>query len=126
MLHMVDYIKCHGCAMNYDGSRGEKFGRLKIKDNAQLTNKQKETLNFNISRRISKEDIADDVCTLCNIKTWVVGHHHSVMNQRIISQSGFSIKNATYPRFKLKVTIEPSDNDDDTEVVSVHVDWGTK
>ena len=53
MLHIVDYIKRHGCPMNYDGSRGENFGKLKIKDNAQLTNKQKETLNFDISRIIS-------------------------------------------------------------------------
>ena len=39
MLHFVDYIQRHGCPINYDGSRGENFGKLKIKDNARLTNK---------------------------------------------------------------------------------------
>ena len=39
ILHIVEYIKCHGCPINYDGSRGENFGKLKIKENTQLTNK---------------------------------------------------------------------------------------
>ena len=34
--------------MNYNGSRDENFGKLKIKDNAKLTNNQKNILNFNI------------------------------------------------------------------------------
>ena len=34
--------------MNYDGSCGENSGKLKIKDIAKLTNKQKHTLNFDI------------------------------------------------------------------------------
>ena len=138
MLHIVDYIKRHGCPMNYDGSRGENFGKLKIKDNAQLTNKQKETLNFDISRRISEEDIVDEICTVyyqnmgcwpssfCNETDLMKNANRIQGNVRAVSHSGFSIKHATHPRFKLKVTIEPSDNDDVTEVVSVHVDWGTK
>ena len=39
MLHMCDYIKRHGCSMNHDGSRGEMYGKLKIKYDAKLTNK---------------------------------------------------------------------------------------
>ena len=31
MLHVVDYITKHSCPMNYDGSRGENFGKIKIK-----------------------------------------------------------------------------------------------
>ena len=31
MLHVCDYIKRHGSPSNYDGSRGENFGKIKIK-----------------------------------------------------------------------------------------------
>ena len=111
---------------------------MKIEDNAQLTNKQKESLNFDISRRISEEDILDEICTVyyqnmgcwpssfCNETDLMKNANRIQGNVRAVSHSGFSIKHATHPRFKLKVTIEPSDNDDVTEVVSVHVDWGNK
>ena len=39
MLHIVDHVKRHGCSITYDGSRGENFGKLKIKDNTKLNNK---------------------------------------------------------------------------------------
>ena len=39
MLHVCDYTKRHGCSMNHDGSRGEMYGKLKIKYDAKLTNK---------------------------------------------------------------------------------------
>ena len=45
--------------MNYDGSRDENFGKLKIKDSAKTANKQTYILNFDISKRIIKEDIVD-------------------------------------------------------------------
>ena len=54
MLHIYDYIKRHGSPLNYDGSRGENFGKIKIKDNAKLTRKQKGAFNFDIGRRISE------------------------------------------------------------------------
>ena len=59
MLHVIDYITIYGYPMNYDGSRGENFSKLKIKGNAKLTNKEKDALSFDISRRISKKDIVD-------------------------------------------------------------------
>lgn len=31
ILHMVDYIKIHGCQMKYDGSRSENIGKPKSK-----------------------------------------------------------------------------------------------
>ena len=40
MLHICDYIERHGSPLNYDGSRGENFGKVKVKDNAKLTNKR--------------------------------------------------------------------------------------
>ena len=61
ILNVIDYIGRHGCTIKYDGSRGENFGKLKIKDNAKLTNKEKDTLNFDISRRISEEEIVDRI-----------------------------------------------------------------
>ena len=47
--------------MNYDGSRGENFGRLKIKGDTKFTNEQKGTLNFDISRQIPEEHVIDQV-----------------------------------------------------------------
>lgn len=64
MLYVVDYNTQHWCPINYDVSRGEKFGKLKITDNSKLTNKQKHTLNFEICIRVREEDIADQVSIL--------------------------------------------------------------
>ena len=73
MLRIVDYITRHGCPINYDGSRGENFGKFKIKDNVNFTNKQKDTLNFNIGRKISEEDIVDEISTAYyqNVNYWL-------------------------------------------------------
>ena len=72
MLHVVDYIKRHGSPLNYDGSRGENFGKILIKDNAKLTNKQRDTLNFDIGCRLSEEDIINKVSNVFheNIGQW--------------------------------------------------------
>ena len=48
MIHVCDYIEIYGRPINYDGSQGEHFGKLKTKDNTKLINKQKDILNFNI------------------------------------------------------------------------------
>lgn len=40
MLQIVDYTKRYGFSMNYYGSRGENFGKFKIKDNEKLTIKE--------------------------------------------------------------------------------------
>ena len=50
--------------MNYDGSRGECLGKVNIKDNTKLTNKSKDTLNFDTGRRLLEEDIVDQMSTL--------------------------------------------------------------
>ena len=41
MLHVCDSIERHECPMNYDGSRGDTFGKLKMKNNAKLNNFKK-------------------------------------------------------------------------------------
>ena len=64
MLHICDYIQRHGSPLNYDGSRGENFGKVKIEDNAKLTRRQKVVLNFDIGRRISEEDLIDDASNI--------------------------------------------------------------
>ena len=81
MLHITDYIKRHGYRTNYDGSRGENFGKIKIKDNARLTNKQKDTLNYDIGRRISEEDVINQVSNVCYEKNgyWQRGYNQEVM-----------------------------------------------
>ena len=50
--------------MSDNVARSENFGKLKIKDNVKLTNKQKDVLNFYISRIISEEDTVDDISTM--------------------------------------------------------------
>ena len=54
--------------MNYDGSRGKKIGKTKIKDNTRSTNERKHILYYGISRRITEEDILNDVSTLFHQK----------------------------------------------------------
>ena len=61
MLHVVNGITRHGHPMKYDGSRGEFFDKLKNKYNFNLTNTEKETLNFDINCRISEEDIVRQI-----------------------------------------------------------------
>ena len=50
--------------MNCDGSRGDTFGKLKIKDNTKLTNKQKDIINVDVGRRISETSLIDDISTI--------------------------------------------------------------
>ena len=64
MLHVCYYIKRHGSPLNYDGSRGEKVGKIKIKNNAKITNKRKLTFNFDIGRIISEEDVIDSISNI--------------------------------------------------------------
>ena len=64
MLHICDYIQRHGSPLNYDGSRGENFGKVKVKDNAKLTNKNKDTLNLDIGKRIAEEDIINQASVI--------------------------------------------------------------
>lgn len=73
MLHVCDFIMRHGSPLNCDGSRGEYFGKTKIKDNAQKTNKQRDTLNFDISRRIAEEDVMDSAASIYyrNTGKWI-------------------------------------------------------
>ena len=135
MLHVVDYIERHGCPMNYDGSRGENFGKLKIKDNARLTNKQKDTLNFDIGRRISEEDVVDQVSsvyhnnmgswpsTFCN-ETDIALNANRQQTQAHNNTELTNTRESLYPRFKMKVNIEYNDNDVVGENVNVHIDWG--
>ena len=63
ILHIVDYVKRYCYPINYDSSRGENFGKSKIKDNAKFKNK-KLTLKFYIRCRIFVEDIVNQISTL--------------------------------------------------------------
>ena len=42
----------------------QNFEKLKIRDNTKLTNKQKDTVNFDMSRRIQDEHIVNCVSTV--------------------------------------------------------------
>lgn len=72
MLCIVDYIPRYGCSLNSDGSRGENLNKLRIKYNTELTNKEKDRLNFEISRQISDDDVVYQISMVChnNMKYW--------------------------------------------------------
>ena len=83
MLHTLDYIQRHGSPLNYNGSHGEKFGKVLIKDNAKLTNKQKDTLNFDIARRLAEEDILDQASFIYYENTDLFFYWYSVWHYAI-------------------------------------------
>ena len=60
MLHVCDFIKQYSPPLDYDGSRGEQFGKMKIKDNTRISNKQKLTFNFDIGHRINDGGVIDN------------------------------------------------------------------
>ena len=107
MLHAIDYITRHGSSINYYGLRGENFGKLKIKDDAKLTNKEKDILNFDISRRISEEDIVDHISTIYyqNNGRWALNYCNEtdiMMNTNKLKQNISPImkhKTKAYKRF---------------------------
>ena len=136
MLHLCDYIQRHGSPLNYDGSRGENFGKVKIKDNAKLTRKEKVVLNFDIGRRISEEDVIDNASDIyhqkngewpsefCNdIDILSNGIHDTKENE--INDCVSDIK-SNKPRYNLICDIDFNDNNNDQlqDNINVHIDWG--
>ena len=135
MLHVCDYIQRHGCPMNYDGSRGENFGKLKIKDNAKLTNKQKGTLNFDIGRRISEEHVIDQVSNVyynnkgywpsdyCNDTDITENGNRNQSKQPSNMSSNVNV--IANRHFKLICTIDSNKElDSIPEDINVHINWG--
>lgn len=150
MLHVCDFISRHGSPINCDGSRGENFGKVKIKDNAKKTNMQKDTLNFDISKRIAEEEIMDQAALVYHRNTgrWFsnycldtdlaeeISHLQISDNTNRNSTSSVdndsSIKVGSRPRFKL-VSAESNidtnnihDENNFMEVIKASVDWGGK
>ena len=135
MLHVCDYIKRHGSPLNYDGSRGENFGKVKIKDNAKLTNKQKPTFNFDIGRRISEEDLIDNASNVfqqnkgywpsefCN-DTDIAGNAER-NNHNNVAVQGLKAGDSNNPKYKIMCSIDFDEtNMEIQEKVNLHLDWG--
>ena len=85
MIHIVEYITRYGRPMNYDGCRGEKFGKLKIKDNYKFPNKDKETHNYDIGCRMSEQDIVDQISTVSFQNKGYIRFESIVMRQIVYS-----------------------------------------
>ena len=120
MLHLVDYIIRHGSPMNCDGSRGENFGKTKIKDNAKLTNQQKDTLNFDIGRRVSEEDVVDEASSIffTNMRRWpskYCGDQDLVLH---FNDSLKPNKNKSCPRYYIRVNF--TDNSDNPNTLNIY------
>ena len=119
--------------MNYDGSRGENFSKLKIKNNAKLNNKDKDILNFDISRRISEGDIVGRISTIYyqNNGWWVSKYFnetYGMMNDNKLQHNISPVvklhTKLSRPRFCLNVILELSSIHEIPEVAHFHVDWG--
>ena len=87
---------------------------MKIKDNVKIINKEKEKLNFDISRRISEEDIVDHISTIYyqNNGRWVSKYCNEtdiMMNANKLQHNASSVvthkKKASRPRFRLNVKL---------------------
>ena len=127
MLHLVDYIVRHGCPMNYDGSRGENFGKTKIKDNAKLTNRQRDTLNFDIGLRLSEEDIVDQVSTIYyrNMGKWPSKYCNDtdIVNDY---EAPVPVTESSDARYKMTVVFEYEADNPNLSQDTLHVtlNWG--
>ena len=51
LKHIADIMRQHGVPSNIDGSCGEYFGLIFVKNHAKLTNKDRDTLSLDISTR---------------------------------------------------------------------------
>ena len=115
ILHVVDCITRHCCPINYAGSRGDNFSKLKIKDNANLTSKVKDTLNFDIRCRIAEEDIVDNISTIhyqnngkCVSKycdDTDILEHTNILQSTTASNVATDSTNISRPRFRLIVNV---------------------
>ena len=140
MLHLVDYIIRHGAPSNWDGSRPEYFGKVLVKDHAQSTNKQKETLNFDISKRICESEIIDEVSRVFFVQN---GRWPSSFCNDIDLMTGESstniqplhnnVKKPSVRYYISAVLLEYDNNTTGTENnsnlvdhLNVHLDWGKK
>ena len=80
--------------MNYDGSRGEYLVNVMIKDYSELTNKDKDTLHFDIGRRLSEEHIVDKVSStpFWNEEKWL---HKCWSDQDMIAHTDINLEEVT-------------------------------
>ena len=136
MLHTIDTIQRHGAPINYDGSRGENFGKILIKDNAKRTNKQRDTLNFDIACRLSEEDIVDKASTIyyenvgrwpsefCNEIDLMLGNEIAIQNSIPLEKS-----NSHLHSYFINVNMNQHDNQENTasnRIVNVDIEWRRK
>ena len=95
---------------------------MKIKDNAKLTNKQKDVISFDISRRRREESLIDDISTVYHINqgSSVSQFCNETDNTRNANRIQHSTSISTYinsrdgskPIFNLICDIEYGDSDD--------------
>ena len=110
MLHVIDYIARHSFPINYDGSRGDNFSNSEIKNYAKINNKEKNTLNFDISCRISEGYIVGHISTIYYQKNgrWVSKYCNETDIMMNISPVVKYRTKASRPRFRLNMKIELS------------------
>ena len=130
MLHLCEYIIKYGPPSVFDGSRGECLGKTKIKDNAQRTNKDKSTLNFDIATRIYEEDLIDQAShtyyrnrgewpsKYCSEQDMIMSVSERSKNNPVDFET---YEHAVKPRFHLRCL---SDDTDEENQLRVKIDWG--
>ena len=122
--------------MNYDGSKGENFGKIKIKDNAKITNKRKLTFNFDIGRRISEEDVIDNASNIfqqnrgywpsefCNDTDIAVDANRNNNDNSAIHTMKCGVSDKPKYRIICSVDYDETDTGGVIENVNLHIDWG--
>ena len=133
MLHTIDTIQRHGAPINYDGSRGENFGKILIKDNAKLTNKQRDTLNFDIGRRLSEENIVNKASTIYyeNTGSWPSEYCNEIdlmLGNEIAMQNSVPLqkKNTHLHSYYITAKIDKhhnTNNNTTDKLVDVNIEW---
>ena len=136
MLHECDYIKRHGSPLNYDGSSRENFGKIKINDNAEITNKRKLTFNFDIGRRISEEDVIDNASNIfqqnrgywpsefCNDTDIAVDASKNNNDNSAIHTMKCGVSDKPKYIIFCSVDYDETDTGGVIENVNLHIDWG--
>ena len=122
--------------MNYDGSRGEKFGKIKIKDNAKITNKRKPIFNSDIGRRISEEDVIDNASNIfqqnrgywpsefCYDTDIAVDANRNNNDNSAIHTMKCGVSDKPKYRIICSVDYDETDTGGVIENVNLHIDWG--
>ena len=107
--HIVEYIRRHGVPSNLDGSLGELFGKLIVKDHAQLTNKSNDCLSYDIATRYAESRCFEKLDDL-RVEKGVPTKLKFLLEQ---TEGGISSRTGAHSKTNKQFTIEFVEETDD-------------